>query len=64
MATAADIEGEPLVVVVHRRVKPGQERSFEAAMGESSVISFAIDNKAFLARGKLSMPVLAIGGEK
>src|SRR6202161_4045257 len=24
----------------------------------------AIDNKAFLARGKLSMPVLAIGGEK
>lgn len=34
MATAADIEGEPLVVVVHRRVKPGQERSFEAAMGE------------------------------
>jgi len=24
----------------------------------------AIDNKAFLAQGKLSMPVLAIGGEK
>jgi pimeloyl-ACP methyl ester carboxylesterase len=24
----------------------------------------AIDNKEFLARGKLSMPVLAIGGEK
>jgi hypothetical protein len=24
----------------------------------------AIDNKAFMAKGKLSMPVLAIGGEK
>ena len=24
----------------------------------------ALDNKAFLARGKLAMPVLAIGGEK
>jgi pimeloyl-ACP methyl ester carboxylesterase len=24
----------------------------------------AIDNKAFVARGKLTMPVLAIGGEK
>jgi hypothetical protein len=24
----------------------------------------AIDNKAFLARGKLTMPVLAVGGEK
>jgi pimeloyl-ACP methyl ester carboxylesterase len=24
----------------------------------------AIDNKAFLAKGKLTMPVLAIGGEK
>ncbi|MFX8653213.1 hypothetical protein ABTM19_21020, partial [Acinetobacter baumannii] len=24
----------------------------------------ALDNKAFLAKGKLSMPVLAIGGEK
>jgi pimeloyl-ACP methyl ester carboxylesterase len=24
----------------------------------------AIDNQAFMARGKLSMPVLAIGGEK
>jgi hypothetical protein len=24
----------------------------------------AIDNKAFLAQGKLAMPVLAVGGEK
>ena len=24
----------------------------------------AIDNRAFLAKGKLSMPVLAVGGEK
>jgi pimeloyl-ACP methyl ester carboxylesterase len=24
----------------------------------------AIDNKAFLAKGKLAMPVLAVGGEK
>jgi hypothetical protein len=24
----------------------------------------AVDNKAFLARGKLAMPVLALGGEK
>ena len=36
-------------------------------VARSRQISFdqdAIDNKAFLAKGKLTMPVLAVGGEK